>query len=284
MMALFAAVCAVLLAITASEQSTKTVTLKCPEGFQILGTSCYLVSQGPMLGSAANAFCQSSGGKTAVVENEQEMDLLKGSILKSSVYLGINLQEHREAIFTLLLKFTGHSGYTNFQLGEPNEYGAEACVLSDASSSFEWKDVHCNELHHVLCKTEAVVSEAQQSCGDGNHRYIDSCYWVDLEVNYNWTDAISACSARNMRVTSIHSQQENDFIYGLTDDKRCWIGLSDTATEGEFVWSDDTPLDYEGWDGIQPNGGNCVEIREGGTWGDDRCELLNPVVCRAPVQ
>ena len=35
---------------------------------------------------------------------------------------------------------------------------------------------------------------------------------------------------------------------GLSDNRvSVWIGLSDRATEGEFVWSDGSSLDYERW-------------------------------------
>lgn len=58
-------------------------------------------------------------------------------------------------------------------------------------------------------------------------------------------------------LTSIHSFAENTFVRNFADTagqlRGVWIGLSDFAIEGTFVWSDGTPFDYANWNAGEPN-------------------------------
>lgn len=84
-------------------------------------------------------------------------------------------------------------------------------------------------------------------------------------------------------LVSIQSQAENDCILGaLTDigqSGTIWIGLGDEAVEGDFVWYDQSPVNYTNWAPGEPNqSGNedCVQIYPGGSdpgmWNDLDCD------------
>jgi len=269
----------------ASVKSSQPVTITCPEGYSLLGLSCYLVSHTPVTGDLAGAFCQSRGGAVAVVDTQQEMDLLRDALLNSTVYLGVNIRRYREDLFGFLLRMAGHSGYTNFHAGEPDNYGAEDCVVADAGSKFEWKDVHCTEYHPVLCKTPALVVEQRPSCGEEAHMYADdTCFWVRRDQIYNISAAEETCKDRGMQLASIHSQEENSFLHNLTYGYTTWIGLVDQTGTKEFAWSDGSALDYENWFTNEPGDDpdyNCVFLwgADGG-WFDTACRVLYGVVCR----
>ena len=87
-------------------------------------------------------------------------------------------------------------------------------------------------------------------------------------------------------LVSIQSQDENNCIVSslvnlglntLTD--VIWIGHNDEATEGTFVWYDQSPVTYTNWAGGEPNnaGGNedCVQIYPDGFWNDLPCGTGN---------
>jgi hypothetical protein len=63
-----------------------------------------------------------------------------------------------------------------------------------------------------------------------------------------------------------------------------WIGLSDTAVEGEFAWSDGSPVDFVAWleegpaQGPEGDERDCVLSRPGG-WVDVFCEEPRPFIC-----
>ena len=87
----------------------------------------------------------------------------------------------------------------------------------------------------------------------------------------------------------MHSYDENALVAKLmqeADLTEIWIGLTDTHEEGNWSWSDQTPVDYDNWVPGQPNnayGGvqDCgvFYILDGG-WHDDRCSKLHEYLCR----
>ena len=100
------------------------------------------------------------------------------------------------------------------------------------------------------------------------------------------------CVAQGGHLVSIHDQATQDEVrdtaYSILPGN-WWIGLSDVALEGTFVWSDDTPLDYTAWAGGEPNnaGGNenCGHLWDaaGGEWNDIPCNESMYYVCRLDV-
>ena len=72
------------------------------------------------------------------------------------------------------------------------------------------------------CEVEKVPK-----CGEGEHLFQSfgkaTCFWVssssqykksDATGGYTWTQAQAECKARGMQLASLHSQQEQDFLWG----------------------------------------------------------------------
>jgi hypothetical protein len=135
----------------------------------------------------------------------------------------------------------------------------------------------------------------------------DRCY-LAVSASLSWNNARRNCRARGdgWDLAAIRSNAINRFIGGMIDDE-AWIGASDGADEGEWVWVDDgTPfwngtaangravnLAFESWSANQPNGGvntNCARLaapnagaQNGNpTWADVECADLRPSVCEGP--
>ena len=70
----------------------------------------------------------------------------------------------------------------------------------------------------------------------------------------SWHAARDACRAAGGDLASIHSAAENDEAYalGLNGEER-WLGLNGEEREDVWVWSDGSPMDYDGWAPGEPN-------------------------------
>lgn len=83
-------------------------------------------------------------------------------------------------------------------------------------------------------------------------------------ANLTWTQANAAAQAKILdgrpgHLVTITSAAENDFVANLVGgDFRAWIGLTDTASEGNFQWVTGEPLSFTRWSPGEPNnfGGN----------------------------
>ena len=84
--------------------------------------------------------------------------------------------------------------------------------------------------------------------------FIGTCFqWevCDLQVFNNLHR--SECSSLGGSLASIHSKEENDFVFNLIQPHgpatyygSTWVGA--TCVNGEHKWDDGTPWDYENWD------------------------------------
>ncbi|XP_043566981.1 C-type lectin domain family 19 member A [Chiloscyllium plagiosum] len=122
----------------------------------------------------------------------------------------------------------------------------------------------------------------------------------------SWAEADLYCAEfsngfRSAKLASIHSWEENVFVYDLVNSRvpgiptDIWIGLHDRRMEGDFEWTDGTTYDYNYWDRNQPDDGthlteeeeDCGQIwfRQSSalrSWNDNRCSREFPFVCKIP--
>ena len=109
----------------------------------------------------------------------------------------------------------------------------------------------------------------------------DNCY-AYVGDSVSWNQAEACCVAWGGHLASIHSAGVNSVLNDIRNiDRFAWIGLSDTATDGVYVWTDGTPFDYSNFALNQPDsyeGESCFHIRDIShegvmTWNDLHCNI-----------
>jgi len=87
-----------------------------------------------------------------------------------------------------------------------------------------------------------------------------------------WQTANTICTDLGGYLASINSADENDFIAAFLTTQNVFIGLSDAAQEGNFVWASGEPRTYNNWYTGQPNNLNgnqdYVQMLSSGAWDD----------------
>ena len=102
-----------------------------------------------------------------------------------------------------------------------------------------------------------IVTNRAQRCTpiQGCDVRIDGSCYAHVDDNINWNEAEECCVAWGGHLASIHSDDENILLNDIRNqDRFTWIGLSDTANDGMYVWTDDTPYDYDNFHPNQPDG------------------------------
>jgi hypothetical protein len=105
-----------------------------------------------------------------------------------------------------------------------------------------------------------------------------------------WAEARQRCADDGLDLVSIHGPEAWEFVtFGLLvrgiEAEQVWIGLYDTGTEGVFVWTDGSALDYRHWTDDSPkpapwgDESDCVASSPWG-WEDLPCDRELPYVCR----
>ncbi|XP_001647954.2 C-type lectin 37Da [Aedes aegypti] len=108
-------------------------------------------------------------------------------------------------------------------------------------------------------------------------------------IRANWFKANEFCNSLKMRLVAIRSQEDNDAVARyvrttskFTDNCSFWIGASDLADEGTFVWvATGEEVTYTNWRENEPNneGGNedCIQLayipalNYHWSWNDNTC-------------
>ncbi|XP_048089838.1 C-type mannose receptor 2-like isoform X1 [Alosa alosa] len=129
--------------------------------------------------------------------------------------------------------------------------------------------------------------EAQECiCPEGWSKYESHCFNV-VQDEKPWAEAESNCVRMGGHLASVHSKHESSIIEDLINKhirnaRDTWIGGTDVAKEGVWVWSDGSRFDYTHWYAGEPNnygvGQHCLHMHKG-KWDDYGCEYGHPSVC-----
>ena len=142
----------------------------------------------------------------------------------------------------------------------------------------------------LIVTSETQVCTPIQGCNvtkDGN------CY-AHVDDNLNWNQAEDCCLAWGGHLASIHSYDDNILLNdNRNQDRFTWIGLSDTANDSVYVWTDGTPFNYHNFHPDQPDslgGQSCFHFFNedigAQTWGDYYCSntsyenILTSYICQ----
>jgi cysteine-rich repeat protein len=129
--------------------------------------------------------------------------------------------------------------------------------------------------------TDGCTSNCKVKC-DGQDEFEDPatkhCYRY-AKVGKNWMDASSDCQGWNGDLAALSTTTEQLFIAMRGFNATVWIGGTDAAMEGTWVWTNGETWTKpaEAWakgepSNSGPGGENCLEIRpDNVTWNDDGC-------------
>ena len=121
------------------------------------------------------------------------------------------------------------------------------------------------------------------------------CTYTLVSDTLPWHDANAACQAAGLQLASVQSAEQNELLLTVAgDNNEVWIGGTDAASEGAWVWSpSNTPLSYTNWgSGGEPNNiyydgraEDCLvfswlETGGPGKWNDLPCALHRKYVCQ----
>lgn len=126
-----------------------------------------------------------------------------------------------------------------------------------------------------------TVAATTASCSAvGGSMYDGHCYIVNGTAT-TWANAQSICKSSGGNLAIVNNASENYYIYSITQ-LAVWLGATDVATEGSFVWVNGTAVTFSAFAAGEPNGGtaeNCVQMTPTGYWNDLACNATRAFVC-----
>lgn len=116
----------------------------------------------------------------------------------------------------------------------------------------------------------------------------DKCYRVFHE-NIGWQAARVKCERMGGHLAIVRNRDQDDFLASLSR-SHVWLGATDHAKEGVWVWVDGTPVAYTNWDRGEPSNSrdlktgeteNFLMISKYGKWNDfsENCRVIDGYIC-----
>ena len=104
----------------------------------------------------------------------------------------------------------------------------------------------------------------------------------------SWDDANAQAVAEDAYLVSITDAAEQEWLLKTFKPQHCWIGLTDYANEGKWVWASGEPVNYTNWGPHEPKDADWgdedfVLIKYYGEWSDAGPESIEWGMCRMAI-
>ncbi|XP_050924431.1 CD209 antigen-like protein E isoform X5 [Lates calcarifer] len=151
---------------------------------------------------------------------------------------------------------------------------------------------------------EVKINDSCLKCETGWEQHGGQCYYFSTRRS-SWKESRSFCKRRGGDLVKIDSREEQSFLEKTVrkkmdhDEDLFWIGLTDSKTEGEWLWVDDSPLNTslsfwmtwepDNWTVDDPDGENCARIgaiRDYDLirWYDRSCKVNQKYICEKEAE
>jgi len=273
-----------------------TASGACANGWQKFGERCFFFSRRETIWNFASgeAKCRSKHqlAHLASIHSKQEHNFIAARAERRGrgTYIGASDQAHEG-------RWVWSDGspwdYTNWSPPGPSNTNGwwgngEDCAMIWNDNKRLWNDMACN--YHF--PGSYVCSYNLNECADGWKKVGNKCFFIGTGTVKKASEAEWICGNLNptAHLASIENQSENSVVAGSMVTSGAFIGASDKAREGVWVWADGSPFNYKNWNNGEPdnheNKEDCAQIlrwHEGqrGKWSDVPCaaDYLRSYVC-----
>ncbi|XP_063223715.1 macrophage mannose receptor 1 isoform X2 [Bacillus rossius redtenbacheri] len=276
----------------------------------------------------ARESCQEEGGDLAVIDSQEEADFLLQLFSKDpsrwdqyvyEAFVGVTDQASEGNFLTFNGSSLNSTGFDDWMPNEPNNGDGvrsleEDCVTYHKGRAYN--DVDCDREMPYFCEKvdklnsgesaemDKEVREHQPQLEELNtiegYRMFDGHYYKLVKSpGRNWIDARESCQEDGGDLAVIDSQEEADFLLQLfSKDPSRWdryvyeafVGVTDQASEGNFLTINGSTLNSTGFDHWLPNEPNngdgvrsseedCVTFHKGRAYNDVDCDREIPYFC-----
>jgi len=123
------------------------------------------------------------------------------------------------------------------------------------------------DTHNMIADASADSVDARPCAGGAEHMTApDGSCFAKFTTPQTWTDAQTTCANISAHLAILNTAALDNAAEQFVGTLDTFIGLSDQAVEGTFVWVDGSPLGYSNWETGEPSNG-------GGTYQED-CAVI----------
>jgi hypothetical protein len=178
-------------------------------------------------------------------------------------------------------------------------YGDATTTTADcwAPAGYVADGTDCDDADDTVNPGEADICDTLDNDCDGNkdedglcpcdvEEYGGHVYMYCASAG-TWSDDRTTCLTYGYDLASVNDSAENTEMVDQAYSRyvgKWWIGLTDQAVEGTWVWSNGDAVTYTNWHAGEPNGGtseSCTQLGRFGdyTWNDEPCSSAFYFVC-----
>ncbi|XP_067338371.1 hepatic lectin-like [Channa argus] len=180
---------------------------------------------------------------------------------------------------------------------------AAAIVIYRLCEFVQFYSCSCN-----LKMIKQHTDEPCQKCEEGWELHGGKCYYFSNKPS-SWNQSREECVHHGGDLVKIDSREEQSFLVERLRNKmnesedKFWIGLTDSEEEGRWLWADGSELNtsltfwnlqepdnWNGTNGENPDGEDCVRMGEKGgaddlkCWFDQSCNNPHKLLCEKAAQ